>query len=466
MPNRDAHHPSDHVLAALAHLDASQVLSEALDTLPGGLFTIDAQRHITSWNSEMARLTGYSAQEILGQPCTLLQGDACFTGTCTGPEDACGLWDAGEVTQKRCTVRRKDGERVAVVKNARLLRNAQGEITGALESALDVSDVLRLEAEVAALQQAVQAARPCGRIIGSHPLMQQLFDRVALAAQSDASVLILGETGTGKELVAEAIHQASPRRDGPFVRVNCAALPETLLESELFGHRRGAFTGALTDRMGRFEAADGGTLLLDELGDVPLAMQGKLLRVLQEREIERIGDNHARPVDIRVIAATHRDLRALMAAGQFREDLYYRVAVVPIELPALRDRLSDLPALVDHFLARCAQRRRQPPKALSAATMHRLRAHHWPGNVRELQHALEYATVLTRGSVIEPDCLPPDVAQPGPRPAPPPRRRRLDAATIRAALLACDGRRAEAATRLGVSRVTLWKWMKRLDIQG
>jgi transcriptional regulator with PAS, ATPase and Fis domain len=405
-------------------------------------------------------LTGYRRDEVMGRECTMLQGDACFTTTCTNPDQPCGLWEKGVVRAKRCTLRHKDGHRVPVIKNATLLHDAEGTLVGAVETALNISDVLRLEEEVANLRHQVGGrARYCC-MIGRHPVMQQLYDRIELAAQSDASVLVYGETGTGKELVAQAIHRASPRKTGPFVRINCAALPETLMESELFGHVRGAFTGAVQSRQGRFEAADGGTLLLDEIGDVPSHVQGKLLRVLQEHEIERLGENQPRQVDIRVVAATNCDLQAAVRDGQFREDLYFRVAVIPIKVPPLRDRTSDIPLLVDYFLERIGRTHAAGPKRIAPAALQALMAYAWPGNVRELEHALEYAYVLSPSGLIGLERLPPAIAGAPGRLG----RTRLTEERIQRALRQADGHRGRAAEALGVSRVTLWKWMKRLGI--
>ncbi|MCA9545712.1 MAG: sigma 54-interacting transcriptional regulator [Myxococcales bacterium] len=465
-PPPPAHHPTHQVLDALAALDATQVLADALDTLPGGLFTVNAERVITSWNAEMAALTGYRADEIIGRSCGVLQADACFSSSCVRPGDPCGLWEQGAVFQKRCTLKRKDGQRIAVVKNARLLYDREGRLHGALESALDVSDVMRLEAEVAALQREVDQARPYPRIVGEHPLMQQLYNRITLAAEGQAPVLVTGETGAGKGLVVEAIHEASARRHGPLVWVNCGTLPEGVLLRELFGHVRGAFAGALADRKGRIEAADGGTLVLDDFGALPDEVQIRLLRLVRDGELVRLGESQSRRVDVRLISASNQDLRALMDEDLLREDLYYRLAVVPIEVPPLRARMSDIPELASHVLARTARRRRDLAKQLSAETLTRLQGHDWPGNVRELEQSLEYATVLTRGLVVEPCSLPPDLADPACEPRGPKRKPRpaLDARRIHAALEATDGHKARAAERLGVSRVTLWKWMKRLGL--
>jgi DNA-binding NtrC family response regulator len=243
-------------------------------------------------------------------------------------------------------------------------------------------------------------------IVGAHPSMQQLFKRMLQAAPSRSTVLVQGETGTGKELIAKAIHDHSTRREGPLVRLNCAALAETVLESELFGHERGAFTGAVARRHGRFEQADGGTLFLDELNEMPLSLQVKLLRFLQEREFERVGGNETITVNVRIVAASNRDLRGLVDDGRFREDLYFRLKVVVLEVPPLRARPSDVPLLADHFLRIYADENGKELHGFTRRAKEALLAYPWPGNVRELQHAIEQAVVLCEGDLIDTDDLP------------------------------------------------------------
>jgi transcriptional regulator with PAS, ATPase and Fis domain len=327
--------------------------------------------------------------------------------------------------------------------------------------------------------------------------MRQIFRLVLNLAESEATILLTGESGTGKELVARALHQTSPRRGGPFVAVNCGALPGELLESELFGHVRGAFTGAVRDRAGRFELAAHGTLFLDEVGDLPLPLQVKLLRVLQERTFERVGESAPRRSDARIIAATHVDLKRAVLEGRFRDDLYYRLRVVPIEIPPLRSRREDIEPLARTLLARVGERHGRSLR-LSPDALRALLGYPWPGNVRELENALEYAVAVTRGQTIHADDLPLEVLAAAPAlpppasapPAPPPEspagsapgeserlraavpaeRERLRAAVsaererLRAALEAHHWRRDEAARALGISRTTLWRRMRELDL--
>lgn len=265
-----------------------------------------------------------------------------------------------------------------------------------------------LQDEVAALRQGLNQRHGFDNLLGRSPRMREVFARVARVASSSCNVLITGETGTGKELVAQALHHADVTRTGHLIAVNCAALPEQLLESELFGHERGAFTGADRQKKGRFERARGGTLLLDEIGEIPSATQAKLLRVLQDGQFERVGGNELVQVDTRIVAATNSNLAEGVATGKFREDLYYRLNVVSIELPPLRERVEDIPLLVDHFVKRL-QERGLPLKAFSRETLSRLACYEWPGNVRELEHLVELVLVTTRGLIVEPDDLPPHI---------------------------------------------------------
>ncbi|HET9954064.1 MAG TPA: sigma-54 dependent transcriptional regulator [Polyangiaceae bacterium] len=272
---------------------------------------------------------------------------------------------------------------------------------------------IRLRREASMLRSQLRERYRFENIIGASAEMQQVFKSVAQVAQSRATVLISGESGTGKELVAAALHHRSPRATGPFVRLHCAALAETLLESELFGHERGAFTGADRRREGRFEQANGGTLFLDEIGDISPSTQVKLLRALQEKEFERVGSNQTLHVDVRVVTATNRDLKEMVAAGKFREDLYYRLNVINIQIPPLRRRPSDIPALVEHFLKRYAAENQKPVTRVSDAALALLVGYSWPGNVRELENVIERAVVLTEGESIEPYHLPGELAATG-----------------------------------------------------
>src|SRR6516162_7801946 len=259
----------------------------------------------------------------------------------------------------------------------------------------------RLELENEYLREEISQAQAFGDIVGSSPALRKVLEQIDLVAGTNANVLILGESGTGKELVARAIHDRSPRRDRPLVKVNCASIPKELFESEFFGHAKGAFTGALRDRIGRFQLADGGTIFLDEVGEIPLDLQSKLLRVLQEREFERVGEETSRRVDVRIIAATNRDLEAESRAGRFREDLYYRLGVFPIQVPRLRDRAADIGPLAAYFVRHFSEQLNLPPRRLTRGDVETLKRYDWPGNIRELQNVIERAMIRSRGRRLE-----------------------------------------------------------------
>lgn len=280
-------------------------------------------------------------------------------------------------------------------------------IGAALANARAFEEIQRLKAQLELhntyLQEEVVEARAFGDLVGRSGALGQIISQIDLVAPTEASVLILGETGTGKELVAREIHRRSNRRDGPLVRVNCASIPKDLFESEFFGHARGAFTGAVKDRVGRFEAAAGGTLFLDEIGEIPLEMQSKLLRVLQEKHYERVGEDRTRLADVRIIGATNRDLKKALASGKLREDLYYRLHVFPIQVPPLRDRKEDIPLLAEHFIRLSVRELKCPAPRLTRAAVSRLQGYDWPGNVRELRNVIERAVILARGGTLSVD---------------------------------------------------------------
>jgi two-component system NtrC family response regulator/two-component system response regulator HydG len=308
--------------------------------------------------------------------------------------------------------------------------------------------------EATELRERVQARFQLSNMVGDAPALRAVVDLVQQAAPTRATILVLGESGTGKELVAQALHQCSPRRTKPFIKVNCAALSESLLESELFGHERGSFTGALGRREGRFERADGGTLFLDEVGEIPLSLQVKLLRVLQSREFERVGGTEVVKVDIRLIAATNRDLEADVKAGRFREDLFYRLNVVPVVLPPLRERKCDLPALVSHFLAQFSTSYGKPIHGLAPGTLKALMSHDWPGNIRELENAIERAVVLAKGRELTADDLPSALRGPRPEATLLPgsaTMAQIERQAIMETLQAVNGSTSRAADVLGIS---------------
>jgi formate hydrogenlyase transcriptional activator len=300
--------------------------------------------------------------------------------------------------------RRKDGAYRWFLVRYNPFRNEQGQLTRWYATGTDIDDRVRAEErtrnENLALREQIDRDSMFEDIVGSSDALRKVLRRVAKVASSDSTVLILGETGTGKELVARAIHKRSVRADRAFIGVNCAAIPPSLIASELFGHEKGAFTGATQRRLGRFETATGGTIFLDEIGDLPGEIQIALLRVLQEREIERVGGNNSIPVDVRVLAATHRDLNALVAEGRFREDLLYRLNVVPIEVPPLRERVADIPLLVEYFIDRFGKRAGKKFKTIDKKSVKAFQSYGWPGNVRELQNVIERAVILSEGETF------------------------------------------------------------------
>jgi DNA-binding NtrC family response regulator len=337
----------------------------------------------------------------------------------------------------------------------------------------NVCSVRILREQNVRLQEQLEQRHSFSSIIGRSKPMQEVFDLIRLVADSDASVLIHGESGTGKEMVASAIHFNSPRRAKPYIRVSCASLPESLIESELFGYEKGAFTGASERRIGRFEAASGGTLFLDEIGELPMSFQVKLLRVLQERQIERLGSNRPIDVDVRFVSASLRPLEEEIEAGRFREDLYFRVNTVAIHLPPLRDRAEDIPLLAHAFLAEFSRERQRDIEGFSDEVIELFEAHPWPGNVRELRNVVERAVLFCRGRQVTVDELPVAIrGEEGKGPQPSQARveplqhavERAETEAIKAALISTSGRRADAAELLGISRKTLWEKIKNLDI--
>ena len=434
------------------------------DNIPHGIFTVDADGQITSFNAAAERITGWRCEDAVGRRCR----EVFLANHC---EDGCFLFESIEEGEphrdKEVRIVRRDGSELLVEVSTAGFRNDDGVVVGGVEMFRDLSDV-------ETLRRHIQAGYTCEDIVSKSAAMRGVRELLPLVANSDSTVLIEGEPGTGKELVARAIHNLGPRREAPFVAVNCGALPDTLVESELFGHVRGAFTDAKRDKKGRFAMAEGGTLLLDEIGDVSPAVQVKLLRVLQEREYLPLGSSQPVKADVRILAATNRDLALEAMNGRFRQDLFYRLNVVRMVLPPLRARWEDIPLLVEHFINRFNSLQGRRIVRISEPAMAALVAHSYPGNVREFENAIEHAFVICGGDTIRLEDLPPHIrgesfnaiAQPVPAPHSPTATalESAEATAIRHALDHHGGNRTRAARELGISRNTLWRKMKKHGI--
>ncbi|WP_296639354.1 sigma 54-interacting transcriptional regulator [Thiobacillus sp. 65-1402] len=444
------------------------MLNLFLDSLEEGVLFLDKNRKVLAANRAATQMVGREGENLVNLLCpSIFKGTGCAQacekrGRCALTHD----WKAGDVIQD-IVLQRPDNTSVFLRMWARPLPPSEN-------LPLSCAIILRDRSHEAELEQKVTERLQLGSMVGHGPAMQKLYSQILRAAPSNASVLLTGESGSGKELVAKALHDNSERCKGPYIPVHCASLPENLLESELFGYAKGAFTGATVAKIGRFEAAEGGTLLLDEVGEIPLGTQVKLLRVLQEKEVVRLGENHARPVNVRVIAATHRNLAAMVERGGFREDLYYRLRVLPLHVPPLRERKEDISMLANKLLGDLGKRYKRDNLRLAHEALLALEAYDWPGNIRQLFNALEYALVHADGPTILPQHFPPEieyVAPPAPGVAAPepllarpyyrPQRQPVNEAEIISRVLAeSGGNKAEAARRLGMSRTTLWKRLR------
>jgi PAS domain S-box-containing protein len=433
-----------------------------LESISDGVFTVDRNWRITTFNRAAETITGVPRREAVGRRCAdVFRASMCEADCALRQTMASGQ----PVINRAAFIVDAEGRRIPISVSTALLRDARGKVIGGAETFRDLSLVEELRREIAGRFQ-------MGDLVSQSLAMRRLCDLLPQLAESDSTLLIRGETGTGKELLARAIHGLSRRQDGPFVAVNCAALPDPLLESELFGHRKGAFTGADRDRPGRFALAEGGTLLLDEIGEISPALQVRLLRVLQERTYEPLGGSRPVKANVRILAATHRDLAALVQAGSFREDLFYRIHVVAVDLPPLRRRQEDIPLLAEHFVARLNRLQGKDIQGISPAAMAFLTAHDYPGNVRELENLVEHAFVLCPGGLIEPCHLPEDflarrrgqgaAAKPGATLAE--TVAVTEAQAIRAALARHHGNRLAAARDLGLHKTTLFRKIRELRI--
>ncbi|MBD3400920.1 MAG: PAS domain-containing protein [Candidatus Coatesbacteria bacterium] len=427
-----------------------------LDSIEEGVFTVDLGFRITSFNAAAERLLGISRERAVGRRC-----HEVFRATLCGEACALKLTVADGEARRGIRVDVLDAEDEArpISISTAALRDDAGRIIGGVE-------IFRDNTEIEELRRELSERGRLGDLVGTSPAMQEVFRLLPDLAAAAAPVLITGESGTGKELLAREIHRRGPRAEGPFVTVNAAALPDSLLESELFGYEKGAFTGAAGSKPGRFQEADGGTLFLDEIGDLSPAFQVKLLRALESGEVTPLGSNSPRVVDVRIITATNRDLRRLMESGAFREDLFYRLRVLPVRLPALRERRSDIPELIEHFRRRLAARTGRAVEGLTDEAFALLYDYVYPGNVRELRNILERAFALCHGPRIGVRHLPEELltdreAQVETTDDVPPISERSDQRQrLLAALREHRWNRQRTAEALDISRTTLWRWMK------
>jgi PAS domain S-box-containing protein len=422
-------------------------LERILDSLMEGIIAHDKERRILFFNRAAEKITGYDRAEVLGRDCHEAFGSPFCGGRCSFCGEPPNSWTNVNYPLNLVS---KEGSSRRIEMSVTGMTDENGCFTGVLAAFRDVTDLIGLQIRLGQITS-------FAGIIGQDHQMLQIFEQIRELATNDYPVYLTGETGTGKELVAAAIHNESRRGGGPFVPINCGALPEGVLESELFGHVKGAFSGAIRDKKGRFELADGGTIFLDEVVDLTKSMQVKLLRVLQEGTFERVGGEETVSVDVRVISAANRDLKREVEKKNFREDLYYRLNVVPIELPPLRARKNDIPLLAEEFL-RQASEQGQKTAGLSKKALSMMMDYLWPGNVRELQNALHHALVKCKGRLIRPEDLPMELqsrrsSRRGPT-------RKLNREMVQAALDRTGGNKAKAARHLGVGRATLYRFLE------
>jgi len=439
-----------------------------VNTIHDGIMIINTTGTIVSVNKAFEQITGYSREELIGKHCSILDNDL----EDNGPQysdfqtDSNGL--PSETDQHQCKVKRKDGSLIHTMKTTAILRDGDGHALGRVGTITDLTEIVEKDNQLEAYRKHLCDQDDFHGIVGTSPAMQQVFDIIDNAARSDAPVIIYGESGTGKELVSRAIHEIGIRKDKPFVKVNCASLTESLLESELFGHVRGAYTGAYKDRVGRFEKANGGDLFLDEIGDLPMSTQIKLLRVLEEKIIERVGSSTPIRTDVRIISATNQNLPELVDKGTFRNDFYFRINVIPIFLPPLRERAEDIPLLVDSFFRTIRLKNAKPIDGIHEDTMELLMNYRWPGNIRELKAALEYAFVTCRSGPIHPNHLPETISRThsrGPVKKTGFNLHEIERQELIEALEKSNGNQSQAAKLLGISRVTVWNRMKRFNLK-
>ena len=431
-----------------------------LDSIADGVFTIDKELNITSFNRAASRITGMNHEDALGRKCfNIFHADICHAGCALKQTLASGK----EFIDVPVKIMNHEGNIIPISISTALLKDEKGNIIGGVETFRDLS-------AFEALKKEISRTYSMGDIIGKNHEMQLIFEILPQMAESESTILIQGESGTGKELFARAIHNLSRRRDFPFIAINCGALPENLLESELFGYKKGAFTDAKKDKPGRFALAERGTLFLDEIGDLPAPLQAKLLRVLQEREYEPLGATATVKADVRIIAATNRNLMDMVRQRLFREDLFYRLNILKIDLPPLRRRKEDITLLVNHFIKKLNLKTGKKILFVSEDVMRLLMSYDFPGNIRELENIVEHAFVMSREERMNVEHLPKEfresfmtVAEDMPR-AEANDFLRAEEEAVRKALATNSGRRSAAAKALGIHPTTLWRKMKRFGL--
>ena len=452
------HSPVSELIDRLRYEERS--LKNILDSLDVGVFTTNRGGLITFFNTAAERISGYDRTTLLGQPCTNIFAPS--ENDSPPPVEAA---IRGNTVYRGLEGRllESEGGIIPIRANYAALRDECEAVVGGLVTFQDMTLVHQLN-------QAIRGRYTCQDMIGKSPPMQKIFSMIPAVASSDATVLIQGATGTGKDILAKIIHDAGPRSSKPWVKINCAAIPDSLIESEIFGYVKGAFTGADRDKPGRFQEAHSGTIFLDEIGDLPLTLQAKLLRVLEEKVFYPLGSRRTRKVDVRIISATNRRLEQLVKNGQFREDLFYRLKVLRIDLPPLEARRDDLPLLIRHILRKLCAARGEPPPAISTRAMGILLNYKYPGNVRELENILEHALILCAKGTIRKSHLPEDLTATAKPPTTPEMTASKDktpeneAEHIAATLSKFHGHRGRTAKSLGIDRTTLWRKMRRYDL--
>ncbi|MDH7605956.1 MAG: sigma 54-interacting transcriptional regulator, partial [Melioribacter sp.] len=377
-------------------IDQKNKLDAIFNSSIEGTFTIDNDWNVTSFNKSAEKITGYKISEAIGKKCWEIFNSSLCRNGCHMEQT---LKKGKAMIGNELEILHKSGRKIPIRVNSNILINNKNEKIGAVETFMDISEIKNLSAHLSEFFK-------YENIVGRNKEIKQIISVLESVAQTDSSVLITGESGTGKELAARAIHLNSSRKTGPFIAVNCSAFVESLIESELFGHEKGAFTGAIKTKIGKFELAQGGTLFLDEIGDLSIAVQTKLLRVLETKEFERVGGNKTIKMDARIIAATNKNLLEEIAAKRFREDLFYRINVIHIHLPPLRERMDDLPLLINHFIEKFNAKFNKNVKQFSSAAYELLMEYSWPGNIRELENVIEHCFVLCTNDIIDIDCLP------------------------------------------------------------